>query len=159
MRQESLFKRRRGTLWALLGLALTFSAIAAFAVSAGRTSVPAGASGARMPATGASNATVPGGTAQAAIPASAELLMLTTDGFVPDQITRPAGPFYLVVEDRSGLDQATLQLTSQNGVNVRSMVSSLEKGEALDILDLQPGTYTFTEASNPKWVCEITITP
>jgi len=112
-----------------------------------------------MPATGASNATVPGGTAQAAIPASAELLMLTTDGFVPDQITRPAGPFYLVVEDRSGLDQATLQLTSQNGVNVRSMVSSLEKGEALDILDLQPGTYTFTEASNPKWVCEITITP
>lgn len=152
---------KRGTLWISLILAFSFCAITVFAVRDTRKDDPADVAAAEIPTTASITATAPGAvnSMQALVPDSAELLILTSNGFVPDHLTRPVGKFLLIVEDRSGLDQATLQLKSKAGASLSSTLSAIQKAEVQDVFDLQPGTYFFTEANHPELTCEITITP
>lgn len=155
------FGKKSRVLWLSLMLAFSLCAMTAIAVRAGKPNGSAGVA-ATEPATGAlPNAKAPNSVnpVQTAIPVSAELLILTPNGFEPDTITRPAGPFLLNIIDRSGLDQTVLQLRNQSGVRLNSMPTITQKAEAETVLDLQPGTYTFTAADYPDMVCEITITP
>lgn len=96
---------------------------------------------------------------QALVSNSAELLILTPNGFIPDAITRSTGSFLLVVENRCGLDQITLQLNSAAKTNLRTTESFIQRPESQDVFDLSPGVYVYTEAKNPQWTCTITITP
>jgi hypothetical protein len=88
-----------------------------------------------------------------------ELLTLTPNGFVPNQITRQQGQFFLVVEDRSGLDQSSQQLSDKDGGNLFSAEVTIQTAEWQDRVELSTGTYVLTAAGNPNWVCQITITP
>jgi hypothetical protein len=87
----------------------------------------------------------------------AELLRLTTKGFEPAEITRPAGKFLLGVTNRTGLPELSLLLINEN---LRS-VGGKRLGREMSwrrVLDLPPGQYALGEASHPDWVCRITIT-
>lgn len=83
---------------------------------------------------------------------------LRRTGFSPTQIVRPKGPFVLIIENRSGLNQAALRIDRVGKEHVNA--ASLPRKRALwsSVLDLEPGQYALTEANHPDWVCSFTIT-
>jgi hypothetical protein len=87
-----------------------------------------------------------------------ELLTVRTIGVQPRQITRPKGPFYLLVENRSGLEEINLQITRITGEQQHSVRIPKRKRMTPNLLDLTPGQYVLTELSHPDWLCAITIT-
>ncbi len=86
-----------------------------------------------------------------------EIVSLSPNGFEPKQITRPAGPFLLVVGNESHLPSVTLLLVGDVGLPLRNVLVAREKRFWSDIVDLPPGNYKLTEAAHPGWVCNITI--
>jgi len=108
----------------------------------------------------------PGGPVASTVPAprvsvseegQAELVKLTTKGFEPAEITRPAGKFLLGVTNRTGLAALSLRLTHES----RRQVDGKQLGREMGwhrVLDLPAGHYRLSEASHPDWVCRITIT-
>jgi hypothetical protein len=87
-----------------------------------------------------------------------ELLTVRTIGFQPTQIARPKGPFYLLVVNRSGLEEINLQITRSTGERQHAVKIPRRRGLTPNLLDLTPGQYVLTELSHPDWVCAITIT-
>jgi hypothetical protein len=87
-----------------------------------------------------------------------ELVTIRRHGFEPQEITRPAGPFFLAVENRSSLEEVTLRLDRVGGNRLREVNVPRKKLDWRDALDLPPGHYVLTEANHPEWVCNITIT-
>jgi len=88
-----------------------------------------------------------------------ELITLRPEGFEPLQITRPKGPFVLLVDDRSGKEGSTLKLVRVNGEQLRSPNTNRKKSEWYDVLDLQPGDYLLSDTQNPERRCQITLLP
>jgi hypothetical protein len=88
----------------------------------------------------------------------AEIITIRPTGFEPAEITRPAGRFFLTVENRSGLDAVNLRLSSENGNHLRDARMSRDEPDWNDLVDLDPGRYLLTEADHANWVCRITIT-
>ncbi len=87
-----------------------------------------------------------------------EVITIRPSGFERTQITRPKGLFGIAVENRSGLADMVLRLDQEGGPRLRQAQLSSKKLNWKDVLDLLPGRYVLTEASNPNWVCGITIT-
>lgn len=87
-----------------------------------------------------------------------EIVAVTPHGFEPREITRPHKHFALVIENRSGLDAIDLALERENGNRVREVRIVREKKNWSAGLDLEPGRYVLLEASNPSWMCRITVT-
>ena len=97
---------------------------------------------------------------------AAEIVTVTPRGFEPYVITRPARPFILAVENRSGLQSITLRLyKTLTGVPGTTLVPpplfEIALGrEQLDWNDLEilpPGQYALVEANHPAWAYNITI--
>lgn len=88
-----------------------------------------------------------------------EIITITRGGFEPAELTRPMGRFGLFVQNRSGLEEVTLRLDRVAGSRLREVPVPREKLDWDDVIDLTPGRYVLTEANNPDWVCNITITP
>jgi hypothetical protein len=86
-----------------------------------------------------------------------ELITIRPSGFEPSEVTRPAGEFILMVENRSGRG-ADLHLYSETGARLREVMSSDEEPDWNDVMDLHPGRYTLTDASLPELECHITVT-
>lgn len=89
-----------------------------------------------------------------------ESITLRPTGFEPAFITRPAGRFLLMVDNRSGSPVMTLQLDKQAGASTRLRDVRIPREELdwSDVVDLHPGSYILTEAAHPERVCHITIT-
>src|SRR5262245_20096215 len=88
----------------------------------------------------------------------AELITLLPYGFMQATITRPKGPFVLAVDNRSGLDVMSLQLTREMGNKIHEVNVP---GETLDwnkVIDLDTGRYVLSEINHPKWGCTLIIT-
>jgi hypothetical protein len=90
----------------------------------------------------------------------AEMLpvMLRAGGFVPREISRPAGEYVLSINDQSGLQGVALRLDRENGNRMHEAKVSRRKPYWRQLLRLTPGTYLITEANHPEWVCRITVT-
>jgi hypothetical protein len=86
------------------------------------------------------------------------LITITPGGFDTAQITAPAVPFFLLVENRSGLDEVSLRLDRVAGARLRQVTVAQEQLDWSDLLDLSPGEYVVSEGSHPSWICHITIT-
>lgn len=82
-------------------------------------------------------------------------LTLHDSGFTPAAVTRPAGPFQLSVDNRSGSDDLTLVLKGSDEVVIREM--RVRSGDWSELLDLTAGTYTLSEANHINWVCQIIV--
>jgi hypothetical protein len=90
-----------------------------------------------------------------------ELLTVYTWGFDPREITRPVGRFYILLQNRSMLNNLDVRLNDLSGAN--SLVKQVEmlrgKTRQYDLYDLPPGEYILSESANPSWTCKVTITP
>lgn len=84
-------------------------------------------------------------------------LTISADGFDPPEVIRPAGRFMLSVDNRSGADELTLILKRGNGNKVLEVKVSGQKGDWSEVIDLQPGRYTLSEAGHPDWKCDFRI--
>lgn len=89
----------------------------------------------------------------------AEIIVLRPWGFEPKEISRPPGPFFLALDNRSGLDQVEVSLDLESGPKVHVTGVSKNKTKWRQKMTLPPGTYLVHEASHPEWVCRITIQP
>lgn len=87
----------------------------------------------------------------------AELITIRPTGFEPASITRPRGKFLLAVNNRTGLDEVSLQLDSQAGARQDSVRLSRKHHGWRKLVDLPPGRYVLRETNHPDWVCHITI--
>jgi len=87
------------------------------------------------------------------------LITITPGGFNTTQITSPAIPFFLLIENRSGLSEVSLRLDRLAGSRLRQVSVGREQPDWADLLDLTPGEYVLSEANHSDWNCRITITP
>ncbi|HEY3028105.1 MAG TPA: hypothetical protein VGJ55_18300 [Pyrinomonadaceae bacterium] len=87
-----------------------------------------------------------------------ELVTLLPTGFEPAEITRPAGPFLLGVNNRTGLQELSLQVVDETGITVvaRRMIKVKTWRKVINLL---PGHYVLRETGHPEWLCRITIIP
>ena len=84
-------------------------------------------------------------------------LTLRPEGFDPAEVMRPAGRFMLSVDNRSGVEKVTLILRRGNGSKVIEDKVLNGNGDWSELIDLQPGRYTLTEADHPGWKCDLLI--
>lgn len=88
-----------------------------------------------------------------------EVISITPLGLEPNEITRPRGPFFLRINNRSGLKEFSLSLAKVAG---QKLVDAPFKNGRLNwsmALDLPPGDYLISEADRPEWTCRLTVTP
>lgn len=87
------------------------------------------------------------------------LVTLRPQGFEPSAITRPEGRFVLAINNRSGLREISVTLDREFGPRLRTIPMARKRRLFGEGIELPPGRYVLTEASHPKWVCNITVTP
>jgi hypothetical protein len=87
------------------------------------------------------------------------LITVRHTGFEPSAISRPAGPVFLFVQNRSGYHEVALRLDRETGSRLYDVRVPRSKLDWLQVVDLQPGRYILTDAYHPDWACTITVTP
>jgi hypothetical protein len=88
-----------------------------------------------------------------------ELVVVEARGFEPAEITRPAGPFLLIVDNRSGLEQVQVRVERVTGRERLYDIPLSRKDYSWNsLLRLPPGEYVLTVAGHPEWVCRLTLT-
>jgi hypothetical protein len=85
-------------------------------------------------------------------------MQLKAGGFVPREVTRPAGSYYFSIQNVSGAPEITLQLQREGEGKVREVRLTKENRAWRELVRLTPGNYRLTEANHPEWVCRISIT-
>jgi hypothetical protein len=84
-----------------------------------------------------------------------QLIDLTPRGFEPAEFTRAEGKFLLAVNNRSGVDGLSLQLTTRGrSVEARRLLKTKTWRKAVT---LSPGEYLLSVEGHPEWLCRITI--
>lgn len=90
-----------------------------------------------------------------------EILTVTSNGFAPKVINRPPGPFFLLVDNRSGEELDALQLDPEGApdtpVHLLQMVMHRDFSHSAQRIDLPPGSYVFKQAGRAGWSCRIVI--
>jgi hypothetical protein len=85
-------------------------------------------------------------------------ISLRVDGFDPKEVVRPAGNYYLSVNNLSGERDLNLRIDRENGGRLQDAKTSRARPYWRQHIHLPPGTYLLTEAGHPDWVCRITVT-
>ncbi|HEX3187361.1 MAG TPA: hypothetical protein VHQ94_21360 [Pyrinomonadaceae bacterium] len=78
-------------------------------------------------------------------------------GCEPSQISREAGPFVLVIQNQSGLEDIDLSLVEESNNPRKKLPVTRNALTWKERLELPPGTYLVKEAGHPEWQCRITI--
>jgi hypothetical protein len=88
-------------------------------------------------------------------------IAISPRGFDSKVITLPHAPFFLLVENRSGVGGVSFRVDRIDGAsgNVRSKDVSREELDWSDFFDLPPGNYLLSETGHPDWQCRITVNP
>jgi hypothetical protein len=79
-------------------------------------------------------------------------------GFEPSAITRPAGPVFFFVQNRSGFHEVALRLDREAGSRLYDVRVPRSKLDWQQVVDLHPGRYILTDSYHPDWICTITVT-
>lgn len=86
-----------------------------------------------------------------------ERVTLREWGFEPAKISRGPGPFHLIVQNQSGLQEIEISLVEESG-RPRNRLPDLRNALTTNQrLNLPPGTYLLREVGHPDWECRITI--
>lgn len=89
-------------------------------------------------------------------------IYLVPEGFMPGELTVPAGPVLLSLKKRLGPQNgASLELRAEESAKVVWRAEMAREVPKLsEIVRLRPGRYTLTAASgDDAWSCRITVTP
>jgi hypothetical protein len=90
-------------------------------------------------------------------------LNLRPHGFEPAQVTLKAGRMFLAIHNSTGKANPIFHVVSKSGGVVSQglaaidMVPQATTPHQTMFLNLAPGTYTVTEASQPSWTCTLTL--
>jgi hypothetical protein len=87
------------------------------------------------------------------------VILVRPNGMEPRQVQVPAGPLFLVTQNRSSARNLKFDLDVEKGNRIREVDSPSHKAVSEEFYDLTPGTYLLTEATHPAWVCRIVVTP
>lgn len=87
-----------------------------------------------------------------------EMISVGQQGFQPEMITRPSGRFLLGINNRSGVEELTVQLIREDGTLMQEARVNRKQPNWRSIVNLPAGAYRLTETSNPEWVCRIVLT-
>lgn len=89
-----------------------------------------------------------------------ELLPVTlrSGGFVPREMSRPAGDYILSINNLSGVPELDLRLSREGGEKMSETKVLRRKPYWRQLMRLTPGTYLITEAGHPEWTCRLTVT-
>ena len=85
-------------------------------------------------------------------------IALRMNGFLPEEITHPAGDYFLSVTNLTGLPDLTFSLNRENGEQMHKAKVPKEKRSWRQHVRLTPGDYQLTVVDHPEWTCRITIT-
>ena len=78
-------------------------------------------------------------------------------GFEPGEIKRGIGPFFLALQNQSGLEEIEVSLVEESG-NPRAHLPVTRNALTWkQQIVLPPGTYLIKESGHPEWQCRITI--
>lgn len=88
-----------------------------------------------------------------------EILTLRPWGFEPKEITRRYSRLLLRVDNRTGLEEVSLRLSSESGPLLYSERVTAAKLDWAERVNLPPGRYVLSEVNNPDWTCTITVVP
>lgn len=86
------------------------------------------------------------------------LVTMRQNGFEPSVITRQAGAVFLVVQNRSGFQNAQLRLDRTGGAQLYNVFVPRSQLDWVQVINLQPGGYTLTDAYHEDWACKIEVT-
>ena len=84
-------------------------------------------------------------------------LMLNSSGFVPTELRPQSKRFLLSLDNRTNLKELVLRLSGNDGNQIRELKVRGGDGDWSELFELQPGTYTLSEASHPGWTCNVII--
>jgi hypothetical protein len=102
----------------------------------------------------------PSAFAEQATPAAkigAAVVVLRPWGFEPTELKVNTGKFLLVVFNRSGKGEVSLRLDRDAGGRLHEVRLPSGRSAWRQVVELTPGRYVISEASNPKWIGKITI--
>lgn len=85
-------------------------------------------------------------------------ILFKVGGFVPREITRPAGDYLLSIGNLSNVKEVKFRLEAEHGARLKEVKARRQKPWR-EVVRLTPGTYLLTEEDHPEWVCRITVTP
>ncbi len=86
-----------------------------------------------------------------------EVITITPDGFEPQEIVRPAGPFVLSVTNQSGIDALNLQIETEQRGKLREKLLPLETPYWREVINLPSARYVITEVNHPEWTFSLVI--
>ena len=84
-------------------------------------------------------------------------LMVGPYGFVVKEWAIPAGEYFVVIQNATGLKELSLTLDRQNGERVQEIQLPGTKRLWKQKLQLARGTYIVKEAAHPEWTSRITV--
>lgn len=93
-------------------------------------------------------------------PLDVERATVRSTGFEITKISRPKkNPFFLIIENRTGLRELTFQINKDNGqkVNDKDLKSPTGKLSFTGVIDLPPGNYSLSEVNHKEWSLAITV--
>lgn len=87
----------------------------------------------------------------------AELLVLRSDGFTPNEIRRRPGGFLLALQNHSSEEEVSFVLTQESGPSLRQIRFARRQSKLREFIELPPGRYVLAETNHPEWRCLIVI--
>ena len=82
-------------------------------------------------------------------------ITIRPDGFTPAQLVRRAGSFFLLVDNRTEVEDIILRLDREDGTHIRDIRVPPNAMDWRETVELPAGRFTLTETSHPDWVCHI----
>ncbi len=87
-----------------------------------------------------------------------EMISVGPNGFQPTSLTRPSLRFLLAINNRSGLEELSIQLMREDGTLMQEARVNSKQPNWRSLVSLPPGTYRLIETSHKDWICTIVIT-
>lgn len=85
-------------------------------------------------------------------------LTIRPTGFEPSEITVPAGEYFVVIHNATGLNQFAFRVERESGEQLLSVRLPFRRRYWKNTIHLRPGRFIISEADHPEWSCRITVT-
>lgn len=85
-------------------------------------------------------------------------LTIRPTGFEPSEITVPAGEYFVIIQNATGLNQFALRVAREGGGDLLNVRLPFRRRYWKHTVNLQPGSFIVSEADHPEWKCRITVT-
>jgi hypothetical protein len=84
-------------------------------------------------------------------------LWFTPTGFTTKDISIPAGPFILSINNHSGIKNIKFRLEHEDGQPIQDMVPFNKSSTWRNKVNLKPGLYRISAINHTSWNCNLTV--